>query len=74
MASFDKDGISPALQVAVRSFWSRFNCLFKAKSVLDAFEELNESEETKKILQRLPQQPQPPQQPQKPQKPQQPQP
>ena len=50
MASFDKDGVSPALQVAIIICWSRFNCWFQAKSVLDAFEELNESEETKKVL------------------------
>ena len=50
MASFDKDGVSPALQVAIIICWSRFNCSFQAKSVLDAFEELNESEETKKVL------------------------
>ena len=50
MASFDKDGVSPALQVTIIIGWSRLNCSFQAKSVLDAFEELNESEETKKVL------------------------
>ena len=31
-------------------FRSRFSCSFQAKSVLDAFEELNEPEDTKKVL------------------------
>ena len=48
MAHFDKDGFSPALQVTIYFFRSRFSCSFQAKSVLDAFEELNEPEDTKK--------------------------
>ena len=50
MAHFDKDGFSPALQVTIYFFRSRFSCSFQAKSVLDAFEELNEPEDTKKSL------------------------
>ena len=50
MAHFDKDGFSPALQVTIYFFRSRFSCSFQAKSVLDAFEELNEPEDTKKVL------------------------
>ena len=50
MAHFDEDGFSPALQVTINFFRSRFSCSFQAKSVLDAFEELNEPEDTKKVL------------------------
>ena len=50
MVHFDKDGFSPALQVTIYFFRSIFSCSFQAKSVLDAFEELNEPEDTKKVL------------------------